>query len=67
VNLLVDNIDTIKENATTFSDARKDVGLEAKAEKLSICCCSHMTVCPNHDINIANTSFENLAQFSIWE
>jgi hypothetical protein len=67
VNLLGDNIDTVKEKATTFINARKDVDLEVNAKKLTICFCSHLTVCPNHDINIANTSFENMTQFSIWE
>jgi hypothetical protein len=64
-NLVADIIDTIKQNAKTFIEARRDVGLEVNAEKRSICCYSHLTAGPNHDINIANTSFENLALFSI--
>jgi hypothetical protein len=39
VNLLVDNIDTIKESTETLIDARKEVGLEVNAEKTSIDCC----------------------------
>jgi hypothetical protein len=37
VNLLGDNIDTIKKNAETLTDASKEVGLEINV-KLSICC-----------------------------
>jgi hypothetical protein len=33
LNLLGDNMDTIKENTETLIDARKDIGLEVKAEK----------------------------------
>jgi hypothetical protein len=33
VNLLVDNIDTIKKNAETLIDASKEVGLEVNTEK----------------------------------
>jgi hypothetical protein len=39
VNLLGDNIDTIKKNSQTLIDASKKVGLEVNAEKLSTCCC----------------------------
>jgi hypothetical protein len=39
VNLLGDNIDTIKKNMETLIDASKEVGLEVNTEKLSICCC----------------------------
>jgi hypothetical protein len=37
VNLLEDNIDTIKKNTETLIDANKEVGLEINVEKLSIC------------------------------
>jgi hypothetical protein len=33
VNLLGDNIDTIRESTETVIDARKEVGLEVKVEK----------------------------------
>jgi hypothetical protein len=39
VNLLGDNIDTIKENTQTLIDASKEVGLEINVERTSICCC----------------------------
>jgi hypothetical protein len=38
VNLLVDNIDTIKTNTETLIDASKEVGPEINVEKPSICC-----------------------------
>jgi hypothetical protein len=40
VNLLSDNIDTIKKNMDTLIDASKEVGLEINIEKTKyICCC----------------------------
>jgi hypothetical protein len=39
VNLLGDNIDTIKRNTQTLIDASKEIGLEVNAENESICCC----------------------------
>jgi hypothetical protein len=39
VNLLRDNIDTVKKNTETLTDAREEAGPEVNAEKLSICCC----------------------------
>jgi hypothetical protein len=39
VNLLGDNIDTIKKNTETLIDAIEEVGLEINAEKTNICCC----------------------------
>jgi nitrous oxide reductase len=38
VNLLGDNIDTIKKNTETFIDASKEVGLEINAEKTKYIC-----------------------------
>jgi hypothetical protein len=39
VNLLGDNIDTIKKNTNTLIDTSREVGLKVNAKKLSICCC----------------------------
>jgi hypothetical protein len=39
VNLLGDNIDTIKKNAQTLVNTSNEVGLEVNRENLSICCC----------------------------
>jgi hypothetical protein len=38
VNLLGDNIDSIKKNAEILIDASKEIGLEINVEKPSICC-----------------------------
>jgi hypothetical protein len=37
VNLLRDNIDTIKKNTETLTDASKEVGLEINIEKTKLC------------------------------
>jgi hypothetical protein len=64
VNLLGDNIDTIKKNTKTLIDASKEVGLEVEEEKTKYMLPScHQKARQNHDIKIVNTSFKNVAQF----
>jgi hypothetical protein len=64
VNLLGNNIDTIKKNTETLTDASKDVSQEVNAEKTTYMLLSrHQNAGQNHDIKTANRSFENVAQF----
>jgi hypothetical protein len=63
VNLLRDNIDSIKKNTETLIDSSKEVGLEVNAEKAKYMLLSHhQNAEQTHDIKIANRSFENVAQ-----
>jgi hypothetical protein len=57
VNLLGDNIDTIKKNMETLIDASKEVD-RTKYMLLS----RHQNVGQNQDIKIANRLFENVSQ-----
>jgi hypothetical protein len=60
----VDNKNTVKKNTETVSDASKEVGLEENAEKTKYMLLSHhQNAGHNHDMKIANRSFENVAQF----
>jgi hypothetical protein len=64
VNLLGDNIDTIKKNTQTLIDASKDVYLEVNTEKTKYTFLSHhQNAGLNYDMKVANRSFENVAQF----
>jgi hypothetical protein len=60
VNLLGDNIDTIKKNTITLTDASKEVGIEINVEKTKS---HHQNVGQNCGIKIANRLFENVSQF----
>jgi hypothetical protein len=51
VNLLVNNIDTIKKNKDTLTDASNDVGLEVNTEKTKYTLLSHhQNAGQNHNI-----------------
>jgi hypothetical protein len=64
VNLLGDNMDSIKKNTETLIDASKEVGLEINLEKTKHMLLSrHQNVGQNRDIKIASRSFENVSQF----
>jgi hypothetical protein len=64
VNLLGDNIDTIKKTTETLIDASKEVGLEVNVEKTKYMLVSRdQNADRNRDIKIGNRSFQNLSQF----
>jgi hypothetical protein len=64
VNLLGDNIDTIKKNTDTLIDASKEVGLEVNTRKTKCMLLSrHQNAWKNHDVKLANRCFENVEQF----
>jgi hypothetical protein len=64
VNLLGDNIDTIKNHTETLIDASKEVGLEINVENTKYMLLSrHQNAGQDRDIKIANRSFENVSLF----
>jgi hypothetical protein len=64
LNLLGDKINTIKKNTEAFIYASKEVGLEVKAEKTKCMLPPrHQNAEKDHDINIVDKCFENVAQF----
>jgi hypothetical protein len=63
VNLLGDNIYTIKKNTESLIDAGKEIGLEINVEKAKHMLLSrHQNAGQNRDVKIANRSFENVPQ-----
>jgi hypothetical protein len=68
MNILGDNIDTIKKNKETLSDVSPEVGLEINIEKSKYLLPSHhQNAGKNRDIKIANRSFQNVLQYKYLE
>jgi hypothetical protein len=64
VNLLRDNIDTIKKNTETLIDASKEVSLEINVDKTKYTLLyRHQNTSENRDIKIGKKSFQNASQF----
>jgi hypothetical protein len=60
------NTNTIKQR--NFIDSNKEVCLEGNADKTKYILLSrHQNAGQNHDIKVANGSFENVAQFKYFE
>jgi hypothetical protein len=63
MNLLGDNIETIKKNTETLIDAAKEVGIEVNVEKTKYMLLSHhQNACQGCDIKITYRLFENVSQ-----
>jgi hypothetical protein len=65
MNLLGDNIDTIKKKTENLIVASKEVGQEVnrKTKYLYMLLYRHQNAGQNYDIKVANRCFENVAEF----
>jgi hypothetical protein len=64
VNLLGDNIDTIKKNTESLIYTSKEIGIKINVEKTKFMLLSgHQNVGQNRNIKTANKSFENVTRF----
>jgi hypothetical protein len=64
LNLLGDNIDTVKKSTETLIVASKEVCLKINVEKTKyMLLYRHQNVDRNRDIKISNRLFENVSQF----
>jgi hypothetical protein len=64
MNLLGDNIDTVKKNTQSLTDASKEFGLEVNIGKTKYMLVSRdQNAGQNGEIKIGNRSFENSSQF----
>jgi hypothetical protein len=62
VNLLKDDVDTIKKSTGTLKNASKEVGLEVDADKTNYMLSRHHNAGQNDFIKLTNKSFENVIQ-----
>jgi hypothetical protein len=67
INMLDDNIKTIKENRETLLGASREVGLEINTEKTKYIIFCHHNSGQKQNIRRANESFENVATFKYLE
>jgi hypothetical protein len=66
VNLLGDDIDTIKNKTETVTDSNTVVDIEINTEKTKYILLSrHQNAGQNHDIKIANISFEEAGELPL--
>ena len=64
VNMLGENLQTVRENADIFIKASKDIGLEVNSEKTKyLITFRHQNVIQNQNIVIGNLSVENVEKF----